>query len=58
VTAVFPEVRRDPVGSGCLTHRGRLDRVRLSSASSLPQRGDVVNIDVQPLLLCAHSRRP
>jgi hypothetical protein len=48
----------DPIGTSCFADQRRLDRIRLTAAARLPQCGDVVNIDVEPLLLCPHYSRP
>ena len=47
VAPVLPEVRGDAVGPGFLGQAGGGDGVRLIGASGLPDRGDVVDVDIK-----------
>jgi hypothetical protein len=48
----------DSIRTRLFTHERSLDGIRLGSAPSLPQRCHVIDIDIQPLLLCSHCHRP
>jgi len=47
VAAILAQVHRDPVGSRALRGQGPGDGIGLDPAASLPQRGHVVDVDVQ-----------
>ena len=58
MASVLPQMSRYSIRPCRFTDRRRLNGIRLLRAPSLPQRGDVVNIDIEALLLCSHCRRP
>jgi hypothetical protein len=58
MTPVFAQMSCDSVGTGRLAHARSFYRIRLVAASSLPQSGNMIDIDVEPLLLSAHCHRP
>ena len=54
--AILAEVRGYPVGARILAERGRGYRIRFVGAPRLAKRGDMVDVDVETLLACWHSR--
>jgi hypothetical protein len=58
VPAIFPEMGGDPVSAGGFAGSRGENGVRLISTPRLTKRGDVIDIDVEPLLLCWHCHRP
>ena len=47
VTPVFPEMNRDAVGARVLREHGRFDWIRIQRAARLPERGHVIDVDVE-----------
>jgi hypothetical protein len=58
VSTIFAQVGRDSVGTGTFAALRRGHRIRLLGASRLTDRGDMVDVDVQPLMGCSHLCPP
>jgi hypothetical protein len=48
VTAILTEVGGNPLGTCRLTETGRVNRIRLIGATCLSDRGDVIDVDIEP----------
>jgi hypothetical protein len=50
VAPVLAQVRGDPVDADLLAEARRLDGIRLVAAPGLPQRRDMIDVHVEPLV--------
>jgi hypothetical protein len=58
VASILAQMSCDSVGTSFFARRSSLDGIGLNTAPSLPQCSDVIDIDVQPLLLCVCCHSP
>jgi hypothetical protein len=54
MSAILSQVRRDSVGAPALAQRDGRRGIGLVRSTRLPHRGDVIDVDVQPLVGCSH----